>query len=81
MITDHRDKHDIVMSWTNMSNPKINFGEGFLITGNFYKKNYDYRNKEYRELNPNNSSKLRFKVFNKYSLPFINKLYYYNNKS
>ena len=77
MVTKHRDKHDIVMSWVNMSNPKINFGEGFLITGNFYKKYDNYRNKVYRKLNPNNSSKLRFKVYNKYSLPFINKLYYY----
>tara|TARA_B100000315_G_scaffold260188_1_gene319864 strand:- start:1239 stop:2555 length:1317 start_codon:yes stop_codon:yes gene_type:complete len=77
MITEHRDKHDILMSWTNISNPRKNFGEGFLITGNFYEKNEYYRNKVYRKLNPNKSNKLRFKVFNQYSLPFINKLYYY----
>lgn len=76
-ITKHRNQHDFVMSWIDMSNLLHNFGRGFVITGNIYQSEKSYSNIKYRKLTPNKIKKFRPKIFNKYSIRILNKLYYF----
>jgi len=76
VLTERRDKHDIVMSWTNFSEPNSNFGKGFIITSEFFGCEGTGHSLKYHSLDPHRSRKFRVPVFKKHTITLINKLYY-----
>jgi len=76
VIIEHRGRHDIVMSWTNLGGIPSTMGQGFIITGDIHPGGKDGRSLKYRPLNPHKKAKARVQAFRRYTMPGINWLYY-----
>ena len=78
VLTEAAHDYDLLQSWNNLSVLRGGMGKGFVITGKFSETAAaEVEACQYKPLDPHNPGKFRPPVFGRYSMPFINWIYYF----